>query len=474
MLRLIFAFLFLSVAVPIVAQKQWTLKDCIDYALENNLEISQQSLYIDMYRNNLLSSKLSVLPSLNAGVNQNFSFGRSVDSYTNEFSEENISSSNASISSSVTLFNGLQQYNTIRKSKADLEAGLADMETARNNLSLSVTSAYLQILYSVEMLETATLQMEVTRSQLERTIKLVNAGSLPVQSQLEVEAQLASEEMSMVTAQNQLDMALLNMVQLLELNDVADFSIVKPDFSGVIGHPALMTVDEIFNEAVMNMPEIKSADMKLKSSEYQLAIARGSRSPQLSVSASYGTGYSNARKMIDDITPASPVLTGYAVDAYGNYSDVYQYSFDYSYITRPFSDQIRDNASASVSFGLSIPIFNGWYTNTRISNAKIDVLQAQMQFSIAERQLYKVIQQAHSDVRAALKKYDAAVKAYHASETSFQYTQQKFDLGLVTSLDFNTAKTNLNKLKSEMINAKYDMIFKMKILDFYRGVEIKL
>jgi len=178
--------------------------------------------------------------------------------------------------------------------------------------------------------------------------------------------------------------------------------------------------------------------------------------------------------MIDDITPASPVLTGYAVDAYGNYSDVYQYSFDYSYITRPFSDQIRDNASASVSFGLSIPIFNGWYTNTRISNAKIDVLQAQMQFSIAERQLYKVIQQAHSDVRAALKKYDAAVKAYHASETSFQYTQQKFDLGLVTSLDFNTAKTNLNKLKSEMINAKYDMIFKMKILDFYRGVEIKL
>lgn len=474
MLRIVTLIILLLTATGIYAQQDWSLKSCIDYAADNNLELKQQSLYIDMYRNNALTSKISMLPSINAGINQSFSFGRSVDPFTNEFAGENVSSSNASISGSISLFNGFQKFNTIRKSEADLQAGLYDLETAKNNLALNITSAYLQILYAGELLETAKLQAEITREQLDRTIKLVGAGSLPLQSRLEVEAQLATEEVTVINAENQLAMARLNMAQLLQLDDVENFEIATPNLSSLIGTSMLLPVGTIYEEALKNMPEIKSASMKTRSSNLQLAIARGSRSPQISLSASYGTGYSNARKMIDNISPAAPMLTGYAIDPYGNYCDVYQYNFDYSYLTRPFGDQLRDNASASVSIGMNIPIFNGWYTNNRIANAKIDALQSDLQYNIAERQLYRTIQQAHADARAALKKYDASEKAYNASTTSFEYTKQRFDLGLVNSLDFNTAKTNLNRLKSDMLNAKYDLIFKQKILDFYRGIEISL
>ncbi|HQL70705.1 MAG TPA: TolC family protein, partial [Bacteroidales bacterium] len=234
MLRIATLVLVLLATTGIYAQQAWSLKTCIDYASENNLELKQQSLYIDMYRNNALTSKIGLLPSINAGVNQNFSFGRSVDPFTNEFAEENVSSTNASISGSVTLFNGFQQYNTIRKSEADLQAGLYDLESAKNNLALNITSAYLQILYAREVLETARLQAEITREQLERTIKLVGAGSLPLQSKLEVEAQLATEEVAVVNAENQLAMARLNMVQLLQLDDESDFEIIIPDLSSLI------------------------------------------------------------------------------------------------------------------------------------------------------------------------------------------------------------------------------------------------
>ncbi len=474
MIRILILSVIILISSTVAAQKAWSLKECIDYSLENNLELKQQSLYLSVSENNLFASKMNLFPSLNAGVNQNFSFGRSVDAFTNEFADDNVISSNASISSSVTLFNGFQKINTIRKADIDLQSGQYDLETAGNNLALTITSAYLQILYSIEILETANQQLQITEAQLNRTQKLVNAGSLPLQAKYEVEAQLATEEASRVNAENQLLMARLNLVQLLQLDNVDDFEILIPDVGGLVESSILLPAESIYNEALGHMPEIKSAALKKRSADLQYAIAQGSRYPQISLSASYGTGYSNARKTIDNISPAAPVLTGFALDAYGNYIDVYQYNFNYSYATRPFQDQLRDNASASLSIGMNIPIFNAWYTNTRVANARIERNQSVLQYEITERQLFRAIQQAHTDARAALKKYEAAQKAYEASKLSFDYTQQRFDLGLVTSLDYNSAKTQLSRLASDLISSKYDLIFKQKILDFYRGIEIKL
>ncbi|NLA25096.1 MAG: TolC family protein, partial [Bacteroidales bacterium] len=349
-----------------------------------------------------------------------------------------------------------------------------ELEASKNNLALNITSAYLQILYAYELLESSISQVEITQEQLNRTILLVNAGSLSEQAKYEIEAQLASEELAVINADNQLAMAKLSLIQLLQIESTEDFEITRPDLSSLIENSILQSVESIYEEALNTMPEVKAAEHKMRSADLQLYIAHSGRSPQISLSASYGTGYSNARKVIDNITPSAPILSGYAQDNLGNYFDVYQYNFDYSYITRPFNDQIRDNASASISIGVNIPIFNAWYVNTNIANAKIEVAQNSLQKDIVERQLFRNIQQAHADARAAIKKYEAAEKAYEANRISFEYTQQRFDLGLLNSLDYNTAKTNLNRLNSEMLNAKYDLVFKQKILDFYRGIEISL
>jgi outer membrane protein len=456
------------------AQQHWTLEDCINYAMENNLQVKKQELNTEIYENNLLTSKISLLPSVNGGINQNFTFGRSIDPFTNEFSSDNVSSSNVSVSSSLTIFNGLKQYNSIKKNEFDLKASLMDLETIKNNISLNIVSAFLNILYARESVEITKEQTEITQQQLERTKILVEAGSLSMQSQLEMEAQLANEELSLVSAENQLAMANLVLIQLLELKEVIGFDIIAPEIKNIISEPIMIPVSEIYSQALESMPEIESAEWRLKSSEKSLAIAKGGRSPILAVSASYGTGYSDARKDIDNITPTGAILSGYATDDFGNYFDVYQYNFDYSYVTRPFNDQIRDNASTSVSFGLNIPIFNGWSVNSNIKFAKIQVQQSRIDFEQTQNQLLQEIQQAYADAEAAVKKYDASKKALQAMEISFEYTQNKFDLGLVTSVDFNTTKNNLIKTESELLRAKYDLIFKQKILDFYRGVEIRL
>jgi outer membrane protein len=470
----ILVILLLLSSIPLFAQQAWTLEDCINYALEHNLQVKQQVLNTEVYENNLLSSKVTLLPSINGGLNQNFTFGRSVDPFTNDFSTENVSSSNMSISSSLTLFNGLQQYNTIKKNQFDFKASLKDLETIKNNIVLNIASAYLNVLYTRESLGIANKQADITRQQLDRTNKLVDAGSLPMQSRLEVEAQLANEELAVVNAENQVALANLTLIQLLELKEFDGFDIVDPQINQLIGETMLLPMMEVYNQALENMPEIEGAELRMKSSEKDLAIARGARSPILAVSASYGTGYSDARKNIDQVLPAEGILTGYTYDSYGNYLDVYQYNFDYSYVTRPFSDQIRDNASTSISFGLSIPIFNGWAVNSNVKFAKIQVQQQQIEFQQAQNQLLRDIQQAYTDAEAAVKMYDASKKALEAISISFEYTQKKFDLGLVNSVDFNTAKNNLIKAESELLRAKYDLIFKQKILEFYRGVEIKL
>ncbi|HRW21119.1 MAG TPA: TolC family protein, partial [Bacteroidales bacterium] len=271
--RIIISILIVFSSQVIFAQQSWTLEDCINYAMENNLQVKKQELNTEIYENNLLTSKISLLPSINGGVNQNFTFGRSVDPFTNEFSSDNVSSSNVSVSSSLTIFNGLKQYNTIKKNEFDLKASLMDLETIKNNITLNIVSAFLNILYARESVEITKEQTEITQQQLERTKILVEAGSLSLQSQLEMEAQLANEELSLVSAENQLAMANLVLIQLLELKDVANFNIIAPAIDNLLSEPIMMPVSEIYSQALTSMPEIESAEWRLKSSEKNLSIA---------------------------------------------------------------------------------------------------------------------------------------------------------------------------------------------------------
>jgi outer membrane protein len=285
--------------------------------------------------------------------------------------------------------------------------------------------------------------------QVNRTSKLVDAGSLARGALLEIEAQAASEELSVINAANQLDISYLTLTQLLELDSIGDFTIEIPEFGDIADQEIALTVNSVFNEANIFLPQIKSAEYQLASSERGLGIAKGSRSPVLNLSGVYGTGYSDARRKNQTIE--NPL------------GELY-----------PFLDQMKDNRNTSLSIGLQIPIFNGWMVNTNISNAKLNVLNYQLLLETERNNLYKEIQQSYADAVAARKKYLATQQALVAMEESFMYTEQKFEVGLVNTVDYNAEKNRLTQTQSDLLQAKYGYIFKMKILDFYRGIPLTL
>ncbi len=456
----------------------WSLEKCILYAIENNIQVKQMELSSEYNSNILFQSKLGALPNLNAGASHSWSFGRALDETTYQFTkDQTVMSDNIYISSSVTLFNGLQTMNTIKQNQYNLMASLEDVDKVKNDISLSIALAYLQILLNIELLEVTNSQLEITNLQIERTSQLVEAGSLPQGSLLEIQAQAAAEELQQVNAQNQLDISYLTLTQLLELDSVGDFQIEIPDLPLPEETFLLESVNEIYADAERILPQVKSADYLLKSSEIGLDIARGARIPRLSLTGSYGTRYSNIRKQytlaegdpIDPFPIGTVEGTGDLVYSLAQPAQDIPIEIDY-----PFGSQLTDNATYGIQFNLTIPIFNGWQTNTMISNAKISVLNSKYDLEYTRNMLYKEIQQAYADAVASLKKYRASEKAVSSMEESFRYTEQKFNVGMVTSVDYNTAKNQLTSAQSDLLQSKYEYIFKTKVLEFYRGNPLSL
>lgn len=439
----LFSIFLLTVSTLTFSQNPWNLKQCIEYALENNIQVKQQELNVKMNENQVTRAKYNAFPNLNASANHNYSFGRAIDYGSNTVSQD-LEATSFSINSSVSLFNGFQITNTKKQEQLNLSAALSDVEKLKNNIALNIAAAYLQILFNEEMLETAESQKELTMLQVERTRQLVNAGSLPERNLLEIEAQLASDEMQIVNAQNQLDLSYLTLTQLLELMSPEGFSILKPDlskFEEII--PADSPVN-VFEQAQQILPQIKGASLRVQSAQKGVEIAEGGQYPRLSLSTSYSSG-------------ARRYLKGNPLTA-----------------DDPFMEQLRDNTSATIGLSLSIPIFNGWQVKTSISNAKVNLENAQLNLELEKNLLYKDIQQAYADAVAAQKKYSATEKNVDALQEAFRSAEQQFNLGLVNSVEYTTSKTRLNQAQADLISAKYEFIFKSKILDFYQGQALNL
>jgi outer membrane protein len=453
------------------SQDNWSLEKCITHALENNITIKQQELYTRNYEVNRMQSILNLLPSLNASGGYSTSSGRVADQTTYQFTNnQTVNSISASLNLNLTVFNGFQKINTINQNQYNLLASLKDLEKLRNDISLNVAAAYLQILFNMELVQIAKNQVGVTQLQVDRTSKLVDAGSLPMGNLLEIQSQQASEELQLINYQNSLDISYLTLSQILELDSVGSFKILVPDFSKVGEDDIITTVNEIYQDALISLPQIRSSEFKLKSAESGLAIARGGTSPRFFISGSYGSGYTDIRKQqtpntkdttvqIGTTQSAEPVFTLLKTPIYENY---------------PLKMQLKDNASTTITFGASIPLFNGWMVRSNISNSKINVLNSKYVLDVTKKQLYKDIQQAYADAIASLKKYRSTDKALSAINLSYKYTEQKFEVGLVNTVDYYTAKNQLAKTQSDLLQAKYDYIFRSRILDFYRGRPLKL
>jgi len=453
-LLLIFATLIAFSTASYSQQKIWSLEDCIRHAIENNIQIKQQGIQTEYQKNALELSKLKLLPSVNGSASHNYSLGRALDQTTYQFTDnQTVQSNNFYVGANLNLFNGLINYNTIKRTNYDLLSSQEDLKNFRDNIALTVAMDYLQILLNKELVAATENQLGITLQQIEKTKKLVDAGSVARGNLLQIEAQAANEELQLINIKNLLETSVLNITQLLELKTPEGFEVFVPNIGLDTNSLVAGNINEIYEIALGTRPEIKSSEFKLLASEYDVKIAKGGRSPRLSMSNSFSTGYSDIRKKVMGLDPVTlqPI--------YGNYS---------------FGDQVNDNINYGIGFSLNVPILNGWQVNKNIANSRLATENSQYALEGTKKTLYKNIQKAYTDAVAAMKKYNASLKAVVSTQESFRYTEQKFNVGMVTPVDYNAAKTQLLNAQSDMAQSKYEFIFKTKVLDFYKGIPLNL
>lgn len=436
----------------------WSLEQCINHAVQNNLQVKQIEVTIESNRLDNTQAKLNYLPNLSGSVGYNTSFGRSLDPTTYQFvSDKSVNNVNTGLSLGVQLFGGMQKMHALKRSELSLMVSLQDMERIKNEITIAVAAAYLQVLYNKEQTATSLNQIENLKQQIERTTLLVDAGSIPLGSKLELESQLAAEQYSLVNYRNQGINAMLTLTQLLELRNVPEFDIQIPDMerqqaliARIMSQQTTPEFESVYNKA-LDLPQIEIEKLRNKMAQRDISIARARYYPSINLGASYGSSYSDARQK-PSLAPGGAVY-------YGKYS---------------FLDQMIDNASSSVQVSMSVPIFNALSIRNNVRRAKLGLITSQISQGQAENRLYKEIQQAITDANGAAQRYRSASASVRSSEESFHYAQQKFNAGAATAVDFNIAKNNLITAQSMVIQAKYEYIFKLKIIDFYKGIPITL
>jgi len=440
------AIISLVFSVSLTAQetpKQWTLQQCIRYAQDHNIEIKQNESNIEQKKITHNTDKYNWLPSLNANTGQNFDFGRSADR-TGVIEDRNSASSSLGVQMSMNLFNGLKTVNNKAASELSLKAAVEHLNKAKEDLSISITNYYLQVLYNKELENIQELQVELTRKQADRTKKKVNAGKSPISDLYQIESQLSTDNTSLLKAKNEVKLSLLNLKQNLELErSDKNFEIVTPVEGDVIEKymGSIMMPDIIFDHAVTFKPQIKEQEFLIEQQKKLLNVARADYLPKLSLNLNYNNYY------------------------YHNYSDD---------INASFSDQIDQNQSKTIGFSLSIPIFNKFMIRNNIRAVKVNILDSHLMMDETKKQLYKEIQQAFLSASNSQQEYQSACKEVKANKIAFEFTNKKYTSGKSSVYEFNETKTKYAQSLARQAQAKYNYIFRVKILDFYNGIPLVL
>ena len=406
----------------------WSLDDCIGYALANNIDVQQRALQVEQNEVELSTAKYSRLPDLNASIGGDASFGRVLSS-DNTYKDNNQTSGSLNISTSIPVFQGMRINRQVKGGKLDLAAAMQDLERAREDLSINVMTLYLEVLYNKELADVAERQLALSTLQATQSRELVAAGKQPESARYESEALQAKD----------LQLALLNLSQALNRESAAGFDVVVPELDSVTlaSLHRLGTADEVYNYAAENRPHIKAERLRLESSENSVLIAKSALYPSISLSGGYGTGV-------------------------------------YSADSDKFWAQMRHNSREYVGLSMNIPIFNRRATRNNIRSAQLSARSQRLALTEAELALRKEIEQAWYNADAAYSKYRSAGVALASAKVAFAYEQRKAESGRSTIFDFNDAKTRMEKAESELVQAKYEFVFRSKILDFYRGRPLKL
>lgn len=450
------------------------LEECIKIAFENNLNVQRGNLDKQSAEINLRQNKMSRLPDLNVGSGYGINWGRSVNTVTNDFETTQRRSVGINGSSSLPLFNGFQISNSIKQSILELEAGTADLEKVKNDVALSVANLYLNVIFNQELQGNSELQLSSTTEQLERTKILVDAGSLPITNLLDIHAQQATNEVNLINAENNYNLAVLQLKQVMLIPASDPFEIEVPEFEINTLEEANFNSNEVYKVAQGTQPEIKSADLRIRSADLGMKISKAGYMPRLSLNAGVSTNYSNSpfssQRALYDGEELIEAPFGYLASdptqtVISSLSQPKLVGFD----RVSFSEQLDENLSQSINLNLSIPIFNKWRTKSDVQRSLISRQRAEISAKEVRNNLRQTIETAHNNYVAASKFYNASERQVAALEESYRVIENQYSLGAVNFVDYQISANNLFMAKSDRLRAKYDYIFKSKVLDFYLG-----
>jgi outer membrane protein len=468
-------FTLLAINQKIAAQTKWNLKQCVEFAMANNIAIKQTDLQTQLSDLQLKQSRLSQLPNVNFSTGGSFNSGRNQDPTSFSLITQSYVAANAQLQTSADIFNFFSKKNTIAANEWSLQAAKANVDKLKNDLALSVANAYLQILLASEQQKIAGLQLQQSQAQLINTSKLVKAGSLPELNAAELEAQVARDSATFISAKGAVAQSTLSLKSLMSIDAANAFEVETPPVENIpVESIADLQPDAVYQLAIANLPQQRANDFKIKAAEKNTAATKAAMLPTFSGFGSLGTGFNSRAKEITGVNfinaPLGKVVVG------GTNYDVFplQPFANYAFSNTKLGKQVNENFRQSVGLSINVPIFNGSNLRSNYLRNKINVQSLLYQKDIDNQKLKQDIYQAYNNSMVALEKFNASKKSVSTAERSFSFAQKRYEVGLLSTLELVTNQNNLFRAKLEYALNQFDYVFKMKVLEFYKGQGLKL
>ncbi|HEY4195417.1 MAG TPA: TolC family protein [Mucilaginibacter sp.] len=462
-----------ALSFKVKAQQVISLQKAVDLTLQNNLTIKQSQISEALATEDVKQSQYNQLPSLTVNPQGSYNFGRSPNLTTYSYTSQSFLYVNGQASVSVTLFQGGTLRNQILQNKITLDVDRTSTAKVKNDLLLNVVTDYLTILTDQDLVVAAKQQIDLAKITLDRAQKNFDQGAATLADLSQAKAQVSTAELNLTTAQNQVDLAILVLKQYMEMDPNTDITVEKPDISKLSDVKTIYDANEVIKTAFSVNPDIRLAELQQQGYAQAIKVAKGSYYPTLSLFGGVGSNYSSISQNVVGITNiqqqiGSVAIQGVNTPVYGQFqSPVYSPSYS-------LTNQFGNNFNQSFGVSLQIPVFNHFSARTSVRKAKLNYENAAVATQLAKNNLSKTIIQAVLDLQAAVKSYQSALQTYESNKDALNVTKQRYDAGFVNTLDYNTAVTNYNKAQNDMINAKYSMIFRSKVIDYYLGNQITL
>lgn len=467
------AILFLFCSQINAQQKEWTLEECVNYALENNIQVKQSELDLEVSDIEKSDAIGNFIPAINAQASNSWNTGLTQNVTTGILQNQTVRNFSAGVSAGFTIFDGLRNFKQLQRARISRLSNEYALDKMKDDIALFVADSYLQVLFNKQNLEVLRAQNEVTIEQLQRTQDLVEAGVLPQGDLLEIRATMADEKQRMILTENQIQISLISLAQILGIQDYQNFDIVERDYD-VFGNEILEnTVYDVIEKAKEERSEIKIAETNVELAEKDVELAKGAYLPTLNAFFNYNTRETGQGRITGAILDPNEPTRQIGVVQGSEEIVVAPNTIPTLGSPLPFMEQLYRNDGISYGFQLNVPILNGFATRNQVKRNEINVKRAEYQLEQAELDLEANVYQAYTDAKGAFEAYEAALVASEAQAKAFEYATERYDVGLTNAFDFSQAKIRYENTQREALRAKYDYIFKLKVVELYFGIPVR-